>query len=309
MSTTTKNPCDKNNSLLLDCKRELDTRKTLKGGTAVSSIILKQEKIINRDNKICCFLKAEQSHTLYRNLNIYLGIDANCKADEIKSKVTDLSVSSKELGKKMVEVTKCLKTIKEKAAELKNKVCDIDTAIKDSCNKTQLQILNSHFTQEDCFDSKGLFGGIELSNMEDIVSCMVDQTKDIWKKADNAFKSSVSIAGIQTFSDVTALKERSMMVIKCLGDFKKDLDSNVSSTETNIKEAQKEMITCIKEVALNTMNEHLATSTFEGTAATLDFACDPCNPASEMTIEDICDKVMNNACEPKESKKISAYAP
>lgn len=307
MSTTTHNPCDKNTSLLLDCKRELAARKTLKTGAAVSAYVLKKEKIDNRNHKICCLLKAEESHALYRNIDIYLGIDAGCKADEINKKVTDLTAKSKDLGKAMMEVTKCLKTIKEKAAELKNKVCNIDTAIKDSCNKAQLQILNTHFTEEHCFDPEGLFDGADLNTFEEIVICMVTQTQKIWTKADAAFNSSVSIAGIQTFSDVAALKDRSKLVIKCLGDFKKDLDKNLGSTEMSLKEAKKEISTCVKETAVNTMNEHLATATFEGTAATLDFACNPCDPAPTMTIEEICEKVMNNACSPKEAK-IGSYA-
>lgn len=285
-------PCDKNKSLLLDCKRELNSRKILKEGEAKAAYTKKKEKISDRNHKVCCLLKAKESHDFYCNIDIYVAIDAGNKAESISTKIGELTGKSKELKKALVDVSKCLKGIKSKAAELVNKVCEIDTQFKDSCNLEQKNILEEHFKNEKCFDSEGVCDGYDLSCFENIVCCMKDKTQEIWTKADGAFDSSVNIAGIQTFSDVASLKDSTSTIIQCLTDFKNDIDKNVGTTDTGVKEAKKEISACVKEVATNTMVEHTCTSMFESTAATLDFACKPCDPKPETTIDEICCKIL-----------------
>ena len=301
MTVSNQNPCNKGNNLLLDCRREINSRKIIKIGDSKAAITAREEKEVNRNHKVCCLLKARDSNDFYNSLNLYIAIDANCKATEIEKKVVVLTDKGNELVKALKGISDCLEIVKSKAGELKNKACDIQTQVNDKCNTKQLKILEDHFKNDHCFDSEGKFGNADLSSFEKITEYIVTSTKSILSNSDTAYQSSRKIKGIQTFSDVAALKERTKAVGKCLIDFKKDIDNNLSSTENSYNEAKKEINECVKEVALKTMIEHTVTSCYEGLAATLDFACNksPCDPYPTTTIDEICKKVTERACNPK----------
>ena len=308
-----QDPCGKDKDILCECKTAMIDEVTLLEGVADAAVTTKDSKVETRDNKVCCVLKAEETSTIYRNIDYYVAIDANCRTEQIEKKVDDLTKKSDDLNKAIQEAVKCIKNIKSKTSELKAKACDLDTEIKDSCNKQQLGILNKHFKtkcqarkpdgngENDCFE-----------DFEAIASYIKEQTGLIWEKADKSFNDAVSISGIQTFSNVKSLKELSKTVAVCAKDFKKNIDDNIKSSADELKKAQDELATCVKEVSTKTMEEHAATTLYEGNAFALDFICWPdCD--NEEDISELCCKVMETLCsdiecgDPKESKKEYDY--
>ena len=288
-------PCGQNKDIMLPCKKELKSEKILLQGAAEAAKKVKETFEANRNNKVCYMLKADETARLYRNIDIYVAIDANTRAETIEKNIDDLVKKSSDLEKAISEAVKCIKTIKHKAAELKAKACDLDTQTKDSCNQQQLTILDAHFSEKCKVSAPGGTG--DFFDFKAIVAHVLTKTGEIYKNADTAFNSAVSIAGIQTFSNVKSLKEMSKQMTLCIKDFKKDVDTNVKTGDDELKKAQEELAKSVKEVSLKTMEEHKESVKYEGVAFTLDFVCDPgCEDCGDKDITEICCKVMNTFC-------------
>ena len=288
--------CDQKKDIMLPCKKDLKSQKIAWRGVASAARTTKDTYIANRDNKVCCVIKADETTSLYRNIDFYVAIDANCKAEVIEKSIDDLLKKSGDLEKAIAEAVKSIKLIKDKAIELKAKACDLDTQSKDSCNSQQLIILNNHFADK-CSDivvpddtgndgEKGVFSAI----LKDIIN----KTGVVCRKADKAFSSAVSIAGIQTFSNIKSLKEMSKQVTLVIKDFKKDVDANVKTSTDELKKAQDDLAAAVKDVSLKTLEEHKESVKYEGVAFTMDFLCDPICDDGDIT--DLCCKVMSTFC-------------
>ncbi len=293
-------PCDQSKDIMLPCKKDLKSQKIAWRGVASAARTTKDTYIANRDNKVCCVIKADETTRLYRNIDFYVGIDANCKAEVIEKNIDDLLKKSGDLEKAIAEAVKCIKLIKDKAIELKAKACELDTQSKDSCNSTQLSILNTHFSDK-CSDIvvtngtdgiDGTDGGVGAFSA--ILKDIITRTGVVCQKADKAFSSAVSIAGIQTFSNIKSLKDMSKQVTLVIKDFKKDTDANVKTSADELKKAQDELAAAIKDVSLKTLEEHKESVKYEGVAFTMDFLCEPTCDDGDIT--ELCCKVMSTFC-------------
>jgi gas vesicle protein len=287
------NSCEQEKDILLPCKKDLKSQKIAWRGAAYAARTTKETYIASRDNKVCCVIKADETTRLYRNLDFYVAIDATCKAETIEKNIEDMIKKNSDLEKAIAEVVKCVKVIKDKTVELKAKACDLDTQRNDSCNNLQLNILNTHFSEKCKVKIPG--GTTEFGNFTAIVDHIIEKTGVTCKAADKAFSSAVSIAGIQTFSNIKSLKDLSKQLTLTIKDFKKDIDTNVKSSADELKNAQDELAKAVKEVSLKTLDEHKVSVNYEGIAFTMDFLCNP--DCQDGNIVDLCCKVMNTFCD------------
>ena len=290
-------PCEESKDILLPCKKELCSEKTIQKGVAKAAMTTKETYIANRNNKVCYVLKADETTRLYRNIDYYVAIDANTRSETIEKSIDDLVKKSADLDKAIGEAVKSIKMIKDKSVELKAKACDLDTQRKDSCNTQQLNILNNHFlsTNNKCVVVSPGDVTTPFQDFNAIVEYLLTKTGIVYSGADEAFKSAVSIAGIQTFSNFKSLKELSKQLTLCIKEFKKNIDDNIKSNAEDLKKAQDDLAKSVQEVSLRTLDEHKESVKYEGIAFTVDFICNPvCDNLGD--IDELCCKVMKTFC-------------
>lgn len=289
-------PCGGNRDVLCQYKTALINEVKELFGKADASETLKETKEAVRDSKVCCVLKADETSRFYRNIDFYVAIDANSKAEQIAKNVDEIVKRSENLTKAIGEMVKLIKNLKTKSRELKDKACELDTQIKDSCNQQQLNILNSQFSSDKAKCSVKRPGTEKgFMNFTEIASYIESGTKVVWKNADDAFKNAVSISGIQTFSNLKSLKELSKTMATCANEFKKNIDENVKNSTEDLKKAQEELAASVKEVSLKTVEGHKETTLYEGAAFALEFVCDP-ECCSNESISKLCAEVTRNSC-------------
>ena len=289
-------PCGKDRDILCQTKTALIDEVKMLDGIAEAAVTNRESQEVVRNSQVCCVLKAQETHTFYRHIDYYVAIDASSKTEHIEKNIGDLIKKSDDLSKAINEAVKCINGIKAKTVELKAKACDLDTQMKDSCNSQQLNILNNHFSSKcEVVKPNNISPQDCYGNFSEIASDIIGKTDETWSAADSAFNNAVSIAGIQTFSNVESLKELSKTVAASVKEFKKNVDENIKSSEGEVKKAQEELSKAVKEVTTKTMEEHKDTTKYEGTAFALEFVCQPdCD--KEDDIATICEKVMITLC-------------
>lgn len=287
--------CEKSSDILLDYKKTLKNEKTEKQGTAEASCKTKDGHRNARNSKVCVLLKSEEASRFYRNLDLYAAIDATCTIESVQKNVDDQIKKSDELSKALAEASKMIKGIKDKAAELKAKACDLDTQLKDDCNKEQLRILNCNFHKH-CGYKEGY---TEDDAFLTTANSLIKKAEIVNKQASRTFNASAEIAGIQTFSNVKSLKDMSKSLVDTIKAFKTDVDTNVKDRAVDVTKAQEDLAKTIKELATKTLEEHKATSTYEGIAFTLDFVCNDdrcCDVPSLDDKSNLCKGFVNCFC-------------
>ena len=290
-------PCGKGRDLLCECKTALISEVELLSGAAKSATTARKSKEETIDKKVCCVLKAEETHKVYTNIDYYVAIDAACKTEEIEKNVSEHIKKATKLNDAVKEAVKCLQSIKTKAVELKAKACELDTQIKDECNRPQLDVLNQFFKNKCKVDKAE--GGSQFEDFSEIIEYLGSSANKIYDKSNKTFNDGVSISGIQTFSNIDSLKDLSKATTICAQEFKKDIDENVKSSAEKVKTSHSELASCIKDSSLKEIEEHKHSSKYEGVAFTLDFVCCDCKAdcrCENVDIDDICCKVMATFC-------------
>ncbi len=286
--------CENSSGILLDYKKSLNSEKKDKQGTAEAACKTKDGQLKARNSKVCILLKSEEASRFYRNLDLYAAIDATCTIEGIQKNVDEQIKKSDDLSKALAEASKLIKGIKDKAAELKAKACDLDTQLNDDCNKEQLRILNCNF-----YERCGYKEGLNKDNAFFLTAGdLIKNAKAISTQASKTFNASAEISGIQTFSNVKSLKDMAKSLVDTIKAFKTDVDTNVKDRAGDVGKAQEDLAKTIKDLATKTLEEHKVTASYEGVAFTLDFVCndDRCKDVPPLN-GNLCDDFMNCFCD------------
>ncbi len=283
--------CLKKKDILLEYRKYLQSIKTEKLGVAKAAEKTTEGYEQDRNGKVCFVLKAEEAARFYRNIDLYVGIQASCVADAVQKNVEDQIKKSDDLAKALQEVSKSLKTLKDKAAELKAKACELDTQIKDDCNREQLRILNCNFEQNCGYPKSG-----DAEAFTALAEQLISISIGVNSQASKVFNDSAQIAGIQTFSNVKSLKDMSKMIAEAVKAFKADVDTNAKDRSAEESKDREELGKAVKELTVKKLEQNKATTCFEGIAFTVDVLCgeDTCN--IDDTLPGICEEVMSCFC-------------
>jgi hypothetical protein len=293
--------CEQTKDILLECKKAMQDEKKQKQGSAEAALETRVGQLETRDSKVCILLKSEEASRFYRNLDLYAAIDATCTVEAVQKNVDDQIKKSDDLSKALAEASKCIKIIKDKAAELKAKACDFDTQLNDDCNKEQLRILNCNFFER-CSYKEGF---TKDDAFEKMAIEVIEKAKAVSIQAAKTFHASAEISGIQTFSNVKSLKDMSKSLVDTIKAFKTDVDTNVKDRAGEVTKAQEDLAKAVKDLATKTLERNKATTIYEGVAFTLEFVCDDDRCKGVPSLEDIpnlCNAFTNCFCSPEGEK-------
>lgn len=288
--------CETTKDILLECKKAMQNEKKEKQGTAEASCKTKEGQQLTRTSKVCILLKSEEASRFYRNLDLYAAIDATCTIEAVQKNVDDQIKKSDELSKALAEASKMIKVIKDKAAELKAKACDLDTQLNDDCNKEQLRILNCNFYKR-CGYQEGF---TEDDAFKKMATGLIEKAITVNSQASKTFNASAEISGIQTFSNVKSLKDMSKSLVDTIKAFKSDVDTNSKDRAGEVIKAQEDLAKVVKDLATKSLEQNKATTSYEGIAFTLDFVCkkDRCKDVPSLNdIPNLCTEVMGCFCD------------
>lgn len=294
VNNSTIGPCGTPIDLLRQCKDDLRSKKLLAEGKAKASDKTVAGKISSRHTNTCFVLKANETVSFYRNIDFYFAIEASVTTETVQKNVDEFVKKSDALEKAIADAAKAIKAIKDKANEVKSMACELDSQMKDDCNKAQLKILRDGFTN----NCKSNFDDYDLpeQTFDGVIAYLIEKSNKAKELADKAFGSVVDISGIQTFSNVDSLKELSKTLAEKGKEFKGDIDKNVKDNTAELAKAQEELAKIIKELSVTVLEGHKASTEFEGTAFTLDFVCSP-DSCDDGRIQEICCKVQATLCD------------
>lgn len=226
------------------------------------------------------YLWTEENYRIHRNFNFKVGTELVQSNESIKTNVDNYCSWSEELKKTLKDLSTEVKTVKSLFSELRVQACKLEECKNDSCNKTQWKVLTGKH-KEDLENGKKQSEKESkhpkaCDNVEEIFKDLICMPKDgLVFDIDSIFKASADVVGIQVFSDPKSLKE----IQKDLSDYaqklEKKINESVTARENSLKELQKVVIECAKEVTKANAERFNNRSDFEGVKDAVEFMCCP----------------------------------
>lgn len=245
-------------------------------GSKESSEILIDSKQTARGYKICCLKRAEVSHHYYQDI-------LTCITLENHKKTTITQAHIVEYIKKDDEIEKLIKDSSKLLSELHTKIADANNA---AC------------TMANCVNSK-IFPKSSKSKqdpdkvlLKDALTYILNKTKTLDEKGQNAFESAVTIAGIQTFTNTASLKAYVTTLMSAMESFKGCIESNISSTATEVTTIRAELNAAVEELAQVICDKNAFSTTCQGLDCVIEFIC---NCHCDDGCIDICEE-FGNCC-------------
>lgn len=220
--------------------------------------ILQASKQTARAYKICGLGKAEESHDTYQDLMTFAAIGSSKKTEIIGVNIDALIKKDDEIEKLIKDSSKMLNEMKLKIEDAHNAACAMSNCIKNKVLSKSGKKTN---------DS----GAVEVGN--DLKKIM-QITKELDEKGQNAFESVVTLAGIQTFTNTVSLKDFSKQLTEAMKNFKTCVEENIKSTATDVADSQVALNTIIEELAEVACNKKAEMTTGKGLHETIHYVCE-----------------------------------
>lgn len=206
--------------------------------------------------RVCSVIKTERVNAKYKSID-------NCIATAVLEdmKIINTNLDTYEKSYKNLNDT-LFKGVKDGVKDIKKKVleldaCGLNDCINGSCNTEQKKKL----CQITNFDQKVL----EISNR--VRKCRTN--------ADKLFLDTAVISGVQTFASIDGLKEFGKRLNTAIENFKKDIDTNIKSTNEEVIVAQTDLTKTIQAISKSKYEYYAKCLSLEGMIDTRKFICDP----------------------------------
>lgn len=240
--------CDKLKLIKID-KRAADSGEE-------TNEILERSMQASRGYKICCLSKAEETYSIYQDILTCITLENYTKTETIKSKVEEYIKKDDAIEKLIGESSKLLKDLKVKMEEANNAAC-----VMNNCIKSKL------------FPKSGK-ASAELVELENDLKDILGITKTLNEKAENAFESVVTIAGIQTFTNTLSLKKFSISLTESFKIFKDCMEANIETSGEDVSKFREELNKIIVELSVTSCAKYEQKTTAEGINTLIDFICE-----------------------------------
>lgn len=215
---------------------------------------LQESKEDARGYKICFLDKAEESNEVYQDIMSCITIGNYKKAEIIQKNIDNYIIKDDEIGKLIKDSSKLLNEMRVKMEDAHNAACAMSNCVK---NKVLPK-------------SKKIKGNKIESDLKEIL----DKTKILDEKGQNAFESAVTIAGIQTFTNTSSLKEFTTSLTDTMKIFKDCITSNIDSTNGDVTTSREELNVIVEELAVIVCDKKAESTTSQGLNAVLKFVCE-----------------------------------
>ncbi|MDQ6761528.1 MAG: hypothetical protein M3015_02745 [Bacteroidota bacterium] len=230
------------------------------------------EKDVFKEKK-CMFLHTEENYRRYRNLDICAGTELLQTNDSIKVNVANLNKLNKDLNTALTTLTKQIKDVKNKFADLKSAACKLDDSITDKCNAAQWKALTGK-TAENCNDNpKPPVDACKNAEVE--IDSLICLPKGLGKDIDYIFQSSADVTGIQIFSNIDTLEPLQKSLSDKSTAFEKLISDTMKTRKSELDKLQDDLVASVKSITQSAMNRNSMRSDFEGYYDTVDFLCCP----------------------------------
>lgn len=183
--------------------------------------------------KICCLDKAEESNDFYQDILTCITLGNYKKTTIIQQNVDTYITKDDEIEKLIKDSSILLNTLRVKMEEAHNEACAMSNCVK---NKL--------------FPKKG--NPTKGDNKNKIIDCLneiMEKTKSLDEKGQNAFDSMVTLAGLQTFTNTGSLKAFVTAFVDSIKIFKDCIDANVTSTWGEVVTFKAELNAITEELA------------------------------------------------------------
>jgi hypothetical protein len=277
-----------------------------------ASELSKQEKKVDGEHIVfnerkCLFKYTEENYRRYRNLDVVMGTEMITTNDAVRENLVRYKDWNKKLSEKLKGIAKGVKEAKGKFGDLKKAACDLDSCIKDSCNKTQRRALTGKGYGE-CPDQDVIDACRDSDKTLTELVCM---PKALSLDIDSIFKAAHDVVGIQIFTNLDILDPLQKNLDTSAKDLKTYVSNVVKSRETDMKDLQAGLVKSIEDITKAAMGRNNARATFEGLYDATKYLCcpkcgclkpnddKPCDPRlkdSEKCICEICEDVKKAFC-------------
>ncbi|WP_103069633.1 hypothetical protein [Aquimarina sediminis] len=240
---------------LTDIKKEQNTAKSDKMADETTRL----SKEAARGYKICCLDRAEETYKVYQDLMSCVALGQYKKTEIIQKNIDDYIKKDDEIEKLIAESSSLISDLCTKIVEADSELCTMTSCINN------LVFSKSSKVDKDSDEAKKVKQCLQKIN---------NKTNTLKEKAENAVESVVTIGGIQTFTNTASLKDFAANMMTKMTDFKVCIESNIKSTEEEIKLSREELNAVVEKLAEIECSEASKATTIEGLQSVIDFVCD-----------------------------------
>ncbi len=223
-----------------------------------SNDTMQKSKETARGYKICCLDKAEESHSVYQDIMSCVALGNYKKTEIIQKSVEEYCKKDDEIDKLINDTSKLLNEMKVKIEDAHNAACAMSNCIK-----------NKVLPKSGKPSKDGKIGEVEHELKE-----ILDKTKELDEKGQNAFDSIVTIAGIHTFTNTSSLKEFAKRLLDAMKAFKDCVDVNIKSTGEDITKSREELNTVVEELSQIICDKKSEANIGLGLESVIEFVCE-----------------------------------
>ncbi|WP_010521959.1 hypothetical protein [Aquimarina agarivorans] len=219
--------------------------------------ILKESKNSARSYKLCTLDKAKESKAVYEDMLSCVTVGGHKKAEIIQTNVDEYVKMDAEIGKLIKDTSKLLNQMRIKIEEAHNAACAMS-----NCFENKIITVKGKSKKEGEKENAA-------SNLKDLLN----STKSINERGQNAFESIVAIAGVQTFTNTSRLKKFATDLNTAVKSFKSIVESNITSTTEEVKNSTTDLITTEIELSKITCDQNDQGVLEDGLTAVHSFVC------------------------------------
>ncbi len=250
------------------------------------------------ETKKCLFVWTEDNYRRYRNTEICVGAELVQANDLMKENVGNYIKWGNDLSAKLKNISKSVKDLKTKLADLRTAACKLEDCKNDSCNCTQITILTGE-EQKNCEAKPGHENRpTECNDVKDVLDDLICMPKALGFDADSIFKASSDVVGIQVFSNIGTLEPLQKTLSDDAKAFEKLLQDTMKAREGDLKKLQDDLIKTVQATAKSASGLYNKRSDFEGAKSTTRFICCPdCCEVADENCEPRLDNCKDTICE------------
>lgn len=259
----TKNSCDNGSlrsadTVICESLKGIKRDKKTAESRYTSNYTLQQSKETARGYKICCLDKAEESHNVYQDIMSCVTLENYKKSEIIQKNIDAYIKKDDDIDKLINDTSKLLNEMRIKIEEAHNAACAMSNCIK-----------NKVLPKSGKPSKDGKIGEVEHELKE-----ILDKTKELDEKGQNAFESVVTIAGIHTFTNTVSLKGFAAKLMDSVKNFKACVDTNIKSTATDVVTSREELNTIVEELAQIICDKKTEAIIGNGLESVIEFVCE-----------------------------------
>lgn len=258
MKTYDKKAATSPETVICESLKVIRTDKENATSSATALATQQKGKETVRAYKICCLDKAQQSYHFYQDISTCIALGNYKKATIIQTNVGDYIKKDGDIEKLIKESSSQLNELRMAMEAAHNEACAMSNCVK-----------NKLLPKKGKSSKSG-----DHNKIEDSLKEIMEKTKSLDEKGQNAFDSIVTLAGIQTFTNTEGLEQFVIDFIEKIKTFKECVEANAISTGEEVKTFRTELNKIVEEWAQVVCDKMVQNNTANAMDYLIDFICE-----------------------------------